>query len=113
MSPIDRCKTLAAELVAHNIRAAVDPRNLNPPCVLFTPPTQIVMDVMCGGAAEMSAMLIVPGPGTGDAWQQLENLMPEVLEVLPVERVTAVQYGAGDTPLPAYELAWTETVSWL
>ena len=71
------------------------------------------MEVGCGGVADMRALALVPAPGNGDAWVNLDGFMPKVLNVLPVEQVRTVTYQVDDTgPMPAYELTWTERVDW-
>lgn len=115
MTPLSTAQTWVAALTAAGIRAAVDPRNMNPPFVLFTPPNEVRIDLNCGGSADMTAVLIVPGPGAGDAWAQLESLFARIMreELLPVERVAAVTFAAaGETQLPAYEMSWSEPVAW-
>jgi hypothetical protein len=115
MTPLSTAQGWVQKLTAAGIRAAVDPRNMNPPFVLFAPPSDVRLDLNCGGTAEMSALLIVPGPGAGDAWAQLESFATRIIrdDLLPVERVAAVTFtGAGDAPLPAYEFTWSEPVSW-
>ena len=104
----------ATQLAAKNIRASAEPRNLNPPCVLFTPPQQVLLHDYCSAAVQMRALLIVPGPGIGDAWRQADDLLADVLaaDVMPVEEITLTQWGSSDNPLPAYELGWTETLTY-
>jgi len=104
----------ATQLAGQNIRASAEPRNLNPPCVLFTPPTRVELHDYCSAAVQMRALLIVPGPGIGDAWKQADELLADVLaaDVMPVEEIMLTQWGQADSPLPAYELTWTETVSY-
>ena len=111
MSAHAKAAQYAAALAATGIRASTEPRNLNPPCVLFTPPSQVLLHDYCSAAVAMRALLIVPGPSVGDAWEQADQLLASVLDLdeLPVEEVTLTQWG-NDNPLPAYELSWTETI---
>ena len=114
MSSIGAARAHVERLVAANIRASVDSRNLNPPCVLFTPPARIGLDLGCAGSAEMRALIVVPGPGTGQAWAQLDTILGEIVasDLLPVESVTATEFDSADqTLLPAYELSWVEAVT--
>lgn len=113
MSVTSVAKGYRDKLVAANIRATLDPRDVQPPCVLFQPAT-ITLDLNCGGTAQMQAILLVPGPGTGEAWEHLDQLLPAVLDVIPAETITPDYIdGRGDHhPIPAYQLAWSQAVSY-
>lgn len=115
MTPLGLARQWAALLSAHNIRATVNPKDVQPPCVLFTPPDAVRFDLGCGGTADVRALLLVPGPGQVDAWEALERLLPAVVEVLPVMpdelRTTTYTIDASG-PMPAYELTFTAAVDW-
>lgn len=95
------------------IRATVDPRDVVPPCVLFTPPDNVRLDHGCGGTADMVALLLVPAVGNGDAWTALDEFLPNVLEHLPAEQIRTTSYTLDSSgPMPAYELTFTHLVDW-
>lgn len=112
-TPIDICRSYADQLNASGIRATVDPRDAVPPCVLFTPPDQVRLDMGCAGSADLTALLLVPGPGQSDAWAALDATLPAVLEMLPVEQIRSTSYTLDASgPMPAYELTFTHLVDW-
>lgn len=108
MSGSSAAAALAAELVAAGVRAAIDPRNTNPPCVLFEPPS-LTFDIGCGATAAMSALLLVPGPGHGDAWRQLDDLIAQVADVIDIETAEPVSLDY-DNPMPAYRVTFTQPI---
>lgn len=108
-STIEVLKGLAAAAEAAGIRATVDARNVNPPCVLFVPPT-ITLNLNCGGTAAFEAVCIVPGAGNADAWAAADDLARRlVTHVLPqAETVTPGSYGVDDNNAnPAMIVGWT------
>lgn len=112
-TPFQVAEQYATVLSAAGIRATTDPRDVVPPCVLFTPADQVDIDRGCGGTAQMSALLLVRGPGQGDAWQTLEQFVAKVIELLPAEQIRSTSYSLDDSgSMPAYELSWTATVDW-
>ena len=115
MTPSVLARSWADELTAAGIRAGVNPKDVVPPCVLFTPPDQVRFDLACGGTADLRALVLVPGPGQADAWAALDGFLPEVLNHLPVPpdelRTTTYTVDASG-PMPAYELSFTHTVDW-
>ena len=112
-TPYEAAEEYIAALIAADIRATNDPRNVAPPCVLFEP-GPVAMDTMCGGMVTMSAILMAPGPGHGAAWRNLEALLAAAIQVLPAESVTPGTYSLNDEQpaLPIYQLQWAEEVDW-
>ena len=99
-------------LRAAGIRATMDPRSVNPPCVLMTPP-DFDLNVNCGGDAEFRAVILAPPPANLDAWRTLDDLAAQVAAVIPVERIRPSQYGVDDSgAIPALELTWQQALSW-
>lgn len=100
------------ELRAAGVRATMDVRNLNLPCVLIIPPA-IVLDVNCGGTAKFTAYAISRGPGNADAWKSIDELLDKVAAAVDVEEVRPTQYTIDETgALPAFEVVWTRVLSW-
>lgn len=109
---IDRLNSYAMELAAVGVRATLDPRSVNPPCVLLIPPT-MALDVSCGGTATFTAYALTRGPGNADAWKSLDQLTAQAYQVLPLEGFEPGSYAVDDgTPLPAFILTWTEALTW-
>lgn len=115
MTPLGLAQGWAGLLTAAGVRATCDPRSVQPPCVLFTPPDTVRFDLGCGGTADVRALLLVPGPGQLDAWAALETLLPRVVDVLPVppDELRTTAYTVDNSgPMPAYELTFTTAVDW-
>jgi hypothetical protein len=109
---IDEVERIAGELNAAGIRATIDPRAVNPPCVLLVPPA-VVLDLNCGGTAEFTALVIVPSPANSQAWRLADRIAADASAVIPVERIEPSSYAVDDTgALPALSLSWQGAVSW-
>src|SRR4051794_9928187 len=108
-----RGKQLVDQLRAVNISAVVDVGNAlaNLPCVLVVPP-RLAFDIGDGATATWRLMAIAKdGTGSTTAWQQLDDLVDAVSELLPIELAEPTSYvlGQGIDPLPAYALTFTES----
>lgn len=115
MTPLQTATAWATLLTSHGVRATTNPKDVVPPCVLFTPPDTVDFDLGCGGTAVMRALVLVGGPGQLEAWQALEVFLPSVLEVLPVppDQLRTTTYAVDSSgPMPAYELSFTVLVDW-
>ena len=109
---ITRLEGYLTDLKGAGVRATMDPRSVNPPCVLLTPP-DFDLDVNCGGTAEFRAVVLAPPPANLDSWRVLDDLAAKVADVIPIERIRPTQYGVDDTgALPALELSWQLALSW-
>ena len=87
----------------------MDPRNVNPPCVLLREP-ELAYDVYAGHAtATWTAAAIAPGPRSADTFQVLHG--PDGL-VAAVDQVIDVQSGrpGNETDNPTFEMTWTEAI---
>ena len=105
---------LIQECESHGIRASLDPRSVNPPCVLFTPPSMRI-NINRGATADFNALVLVPGPGNADAFAKLDLLTQDVCrEVLTgVESITPVEYSPDNQPAyPAYQVEWEASLDW-
>jgi hypothetical protein len=109
---VDIVQAYVDALNAAGIRATMDPRNVNPPCVLLNPPS-VVLDIACGGTATFTAYALTRGPGNADAWRSLDALVTDAYGVLPLESFEPSSYAVDETSaLPAYLLNWTEAITW-
>lgn len=111
-SIIDTLTDYTEALRGIGLRVTMDPRNVNPPCVLMVPPS-FTVDVVCGGTAAFTAYFLVPPPGNLDAWAKLDQMAADASEVLPIETLLPSQYEVDATGmLPAFEAAWTQSIQW-
>lgn len=104
---------VVAALTAAGIRATVDGRDANPPCVLVRPP---VMSFRFGKGywdAEMTAWALVGDAGMGPSMTALGELVTAVQTALGFVVVTArpdeTTLADGST-VPTYVLTWTHRV---
>lgn len=88
-----------------NVRATMDPRKVNPPCVLITPP-DLENVTACGVFAAWTVHLIAPGTPDLDA---IAWLMDNVMPVFDAVGGYTAEFGNltlspdGD-PMPAYTI---------
>jgi hypothetical protein len=98
-------------LTAAGLRATMDPRNLNPPCVMVTPSDTTRLTVTrCRQTVEVSA--VVPGAANLDALTKLDSLTGAVLNALDVDGLpwTEARYTTITAPTGEDLLAYTLTV---
>lgn len=108
-----RAVQIAEALTAAGVRATVDPRSVNPPCVLVTRP-DYTNDLNCGATATWRLMAIVPGADNADAWKALDALVGKVdaaLNVWSQVRATGYQTDPNSPPNPAYEMTYEEATN--
>jgi hypothetical protein len=109
---IDTLTDYVERLNQAGVRATLDPRSANPPCILLVPPA-MAMDVQCGGTATFTAYAITRGPANLDAWKSLDELAADATAVLPVEGLEPGSYALDETtPLPVFVLTWSEALTW-
>lgn len=102
---LDRVVTL---LRGNAIRASVDPRDLNPPCVWVAART-LAHDLLGGGGTLRAELyLIAPDTGAGRALRTLTTLLGQVLALVDPDADTslgeAVTLPGGGQPLPAFRV---------
>lgn len=98
------------------IRTVADPRSVVLPCILVNPPKlEFTMLAGRGAQAEITVMLLVPGPYNADALHSLADMLDHVLEVegiAPPETAEPVQYTTGDgSKVPGYQLTYRMAVN--
>lgn len=109
---MDRVADYVEQIKQLGMRVTMDPRNLNPPCVLFVPP-RVELDSNCGGVATFKAFFIAPGPANLDAWRVVDKMAAMAAPVLNIETLDPSSYGVDDTGvLPALEATWEGNVTW-
>jgi hypothetical protein len=105
MSLLTTATELTDAVKALGIRATMDPRRVNAPCVLLVPP-DIEQATGCGALAAWTCHLIAPGPGDLDSTTWLLENLPAVFDA--VGGFTA-EYGSlsvlpDSDPMPAYTI---------
>lgn len=105
MTGYRRAQQITEALAAAGVRATCDPRNVNPPCVLVTPPA-LTQDLACNATAEWRLLLILPGPFNADAWAKADQIVDTVAAVFDLDRVTP---NTTQDP-PIYEMTFEEAV---
>lgn len=109
----DRAASLVQLLAASGITAtrSVPDALAKLPCVLIPPPN--IGPGTYGSATTTWRLVALAADPLGgeDAWQQLDGLLDQVLDVLPVDRAEPTAYALpGDQPpLPAYAITYTES----
>lgn len=100
---------LADELAAAGVRAAVDPRNLNPPCA-WVKADKFDPDTFCSalsGQLTVDVWLLAANNGVVSSHTKLSELLEKALTVVdptgPVE-IDTVTLPSGGDPLPAYRI---------
>lgn len=82
------------------------------PCVLVPPP---VREVRHYGGHVVTWRLVVLAdlPDATRSWEQLDDLVDRVADLLPIERAEPTSYvlPSGTDPVPAYAVTFTETVT--
>ena len=93
-------RAVAAALEAAGIRATIDPRNVNPPCVWveFGSADRVTRQLV---EAETSATVVVPGPPNGDALLALDTLTGAAMAALDAAGLPWSATQLGTTPSPA------------
>lgn len=107
----ERALNMASRLDSHSIRATLDPGAANPPCVLITPPAR-TYDLACGFRAAWTLVALAPGALGADrtTWSALDELIEEVVELLPIHDAEPVSYTLNGVAYPAYLLRFEEDI---
>lgn len=102
---------IADELTAFGLRATVDPRSAQPPCVLVTPPVR-TYTLGCGFSAEWTLVLLTNGTGA-DGFSQLDDMLDQLAEHVDIDtaRPAGYQLTSGGDPIPAYLVTVTEAIA--
>ena len=107
----DARETMAEKVAAAGLRAVLDPRELNVPCVLIGTPTIITREGFCALEAVIPVLAVAPPPGNADAvdWlletvETLFGVLSDATQAVP----TTVTVAAVEAP--AYEVETRVTV---
>lgn len=106
---VDTLQGLCDALSAEGVRASIDPRDLNAPCVWVTGNQATTDMYLCGGAEmRVDVYLVAPDHGYPRTLATLEEMLSKVLEVVqpdePVSLAESVVLPDSANPLPAFML---------
>jgi hypothetical protein len=104
-------QAIADELTGLGLRATVDPRSAQPPCILVTPPVRNYT-LGCGWSAEWTLVLLSTGTGA-DSFKVLDDWLDQLAAHVDIEtaRPSAYQLVSGGDPIPAYLVTVTEAIA--
>lgn len=107
----DARAVLAGKVAAAGLRVSVDPREVNPPCVLIGTPTSITRVGGCALEEVVPVFAVAPPPGNADAVDWLLDTVETLFGVLTdaTDAVPTV-ITVGVLEAPAYELETRLTV---
>lgn len=98
-------RRVADALVAVGVaRVTLDPRNLNPPCVLVGVPSTVGHTTVCARAGQLPVFIVAPPPGNADAVAVMLDTADLCEGALDVESEQATSVAIGDVEAPAYQL---------
>lgn len=102
------------QLRAGGVRATVDERDLNPPCVWVKPPAVTFRFGKGYWDAAWTLQAVVPDSGRDIALGNLGSLLEQVQDALGNVAVTAVPISllvpGGSAPYPGYELTYSQRI---
>jgi len=107
-------RAVVDRLLASGVRAVLDERDVNPPCV-FVPPPIITWRFRRGDFdAEFTAWCVVPNSGRDIALRNLGPLVTAAVAAIGLPVLTGepadLPVPEQAAPLPAYRLHWSENV---
>jgi hypothetical protein len=102
MAVTDVAKALAADIVARDIRATIDPQIVQPPCVVVVPDGLTFR--LSGDCADYRFNLyaIAPGVRIADSLPVLDSLIDALKDLVTIGEVRAGSFPFGDGEVPAY-----------
>jgi hypothetical protein len=107
-------QSVVDRLEAGGVRAYVDARDANPPCVLLRPPSLAYRFGKGGWDASWTAWVLVPDAGRSQVLKTFGPLLDDVQAALGYAVVEArpddTTMPDGST-LPLYALTWTERIT--
>jgi hypothetical protein len=97
---------VAALLTAAGLpRVTLDPRNLNPPCVLVGVPATVGRTTVCARTGRLPVFVVAPPPGNADALAFMLTTADTVAATADVESESATIIEVGEVVAPAYLLS--------
>lgn len=105
-------QVIVERLKAAGIRATLDERDINPPCVYVRPPG-LTFRFGKGWDAQWAVVCVVPDNGAAYALAALGSLVADVsMELGTVAaRPVSLQVPGGAAPFPGYEMTFTERIN--
>lgn len=105
---------VVAKLKAGGVRATVDERSLNPPCVWVKPPN-LAFRFGKGWTAAWTLQAVVPDTGRDVALGALGRLVEQVQDAMGWTVAAALPISllipGGAAPLPGYEMTFNERIN--
>jgi hypothetical protein len=106
---------IVAQLAAGGVRATVDERDLNPPCVWVGPPTLAWRFGRATWDAGWTLTAVVADTGRGYSNNALAALVVQTQDALgwaatQARPVSLIVPGTGGTPMPGYEMTFTQRI---
>jgi hypothetical protein len=106
MTVTSQAQAIQAALVARDLRAILDPSNLQPPCVVISPGGMAFdhLDESCV-TYKFTLYAVAPGVRIADSLPVLDELVTRIREVVEINEVEpgSIPYGEGE--LPAYQMS--------
>lgn len=104
---LDAWQYVVDQLADAGITAIVDPRNIQPPCVMVEPP--IITTVQSGTLVQLDfpITVIAPPPGNRDAIVGMLQTVDTIIGAVNITGGSPGSYIAGTTDLPSYNLTST------
>lgn len=113
---VEAQRVIQQQLIDAGIRGVIDPRRVDPPCVLIVP-ERATFDGMNVGQAttDWALYALAPQPGAQDAMQRLSELAAHTIRAIPqietAEMTSRAIDGSGDD-WPAVLLRFTAVTQW-
>jgi hypothetical protein len=107
------CKDIVDQLTAAGVRAAIDARDLNPPCVQVRRPTLHYQFGRSIATADWELWLLVPDSGTSQALKAASELLTAVQTAIGFAGVEATPDDAAlpdGSTVPMYRLTWSKRI---
>jgi hypothetical protein len=102
----DYRKAVVADVERVGLRVSLDPRALNPPCVLVGVPGLVTLGPgPCAVSITMPVYLVAPPPGSGANITYLTEHLLTLMDAIGAREARAVELSVGDgqVPAPAYQ----------
>jgi hypothetical protein len=99
-----QAQELVGELVALNVRATMDPSNIQPPCILVEPSSGVFnyLGGDCQLTYRFNLLVILPGARIADSMPNADQLITAMLEAgIPLTEWTPIAVPWGDSSMPA------------
>ena len=101
-------------LLAAGLRVYEDPKDLNPPCIYYAPPTLHFRFNRGDYECDQTLLLCSSNTAKRQQYQELSELLERAQEALGARMVTArradIWTADQSSVLAAYELTWTDTI---